>query len=89
MFNHIVINFIGLEETNIEDHRVDEVIPVGEVLVNKKPIAAIWEAPDEDYATAQAEILWEQNIPARIVSSEKEEKRFVLQLVLQATPIPE
>jgi hypothetical protein len=88
MAYHIVINLIGLENVNLENHRVDEVIPAGEVMVNDKRAAEIWEAPDKDYATAQAEILWEQNIPARIVKTREEEKRFVMQLILMATPLP-
>lgn len=89
MPQHIVINLLGLENINLEEHRVNEVVPAGEVLVNDTRVADIWEAPDEDYATAQAEILWEQNIPARIVNNPQEEKRFVLQLVMMAAPIPD
>lgn len=89
MFHHIVINLIGLPKTNLEEYRINEVTPAGEVLVNKKAVAEIWEAPNKEYAYSQAEILWEQNIPARVVANPQEEKAFVLQLVLNSAPIPE
>ena len=75
--NHIVVNVTEHDTMHARLMLLKEVNEIAAAGVNEQVVALVWECPDEITLNAQAEILWNELIPARIVQDNAEEVKFV------------
>lgn len=79
--NHIVVNVTEHDAMHARLMLLKDVNEVAAAGVNEQIVALVWECPDYLTLTAQAEILWNELIPAVIVNNNEDEIRFVNSII--------
>ena len=81
MFHHIVINTTEHDPMHVRMLFIDGVEEIAAAGANYQVVAIVLECGSENILYAQANLLWDEMIPARIMADNREEVAFVNSII--------